>query len=293
MLRGWHQHYAGLSLYSVALNVFDRSEKRSTWKQRAEGPKLKPRHQLKPRLLSPVDSINILNEYNTADPYSNCYKHNSNFSLFSVKSKAVGYNDTVWVSISRCCKLLDKTSIFCNILSLSNWQIDVSPGTLYWQPNVVETRGSQDKDQRPERPRRPRRRSVTPELWYLYNTPLSPLWAVGNLTSTLKVCYCSPLLMEQPSCKVLENKYDTFFPCGLAIVKTEIFHSAFWSNFCGFHWTLGCLYQCFVLNVLNYKCSWLDRKSVTCLYFKRTRCSRTEWFSVKCFVTLFFIQGAV
>jgi len=104
-------------------------------------------------------------------------------------SKAVGYNDTVWVSIYQILLLqgLDKKHVFCNILSFSNWQIDVSPETFYWQPNVVEKRGSQDKDQRAEQPRRPRRRSVTPELWYLYNISLAPQWAVCNLTSTLKL----------------------------------------------------------------------------------------------------------
>lgn len=153
MLRGWNHHYARLSLYSVVLNVFDRSEKRSTWKQRAERkglklkPSYKPRHQLKTSL-----SCWQYQLLKWADPYFNGYKHNSNFSLFSVKSKAVGSNDTVWVSIYQILLLqvLEKTSIFCNILSLSNWQIDVSPETLYWQPNVVETRGSQDRDQRPE-----------------------------------------------------------------------------------------------------------------------------------------------
>lgn len=85
MLRGWHHHYAGLSLHGVALNVFDRSEKRSTESgepsERAKGLKLKPsyepKHQLEPRLLRPVDSINILNEYNIADPYFSGFKHRS------------------------------------------------------------------------------------------------------------------------------------------------------------------------------------------------------------------------
>lgn len=76
------------------------------------------------------------------------------------------------------CKCLTRQASFAIFLSLSNWQIDVSQETSYWQPNVEKRRGSQDKDQRPEQPRRARQRSVTPKLWYLYNIPTSsrPHW---------------------------------------------------------------------------------------------------------------------
>ena len=97
--------------------------------------------------------------------------------LFTVKSKAVGYNNTVWVSIYQIplLRVLDKTSIFCNILSLSNWQMDVSPETIYWQPNVVEERGSQDRDQRPEETQTKKCYSWTlVSLWHPPQSPLRP-----------------------------------------------------------------------------------------------------------------------
>lgn len=181
MLRGWHHHSAGLSLHSVALNVSDRSEKRSRWKRRAERKSRRPAAKT---IKTPVRN-------KTCPSCWQCQRLKWIWTLLTLisalrrtaggqlqlKSKAAGSSETVWVSIYQLplLQVLDKTSIFCNILSLSNWQIDVSPETLYWQPNVVEARGSQDRDQRPQHPHRPRRRSVTPELWYFYNIPLSPL----------------------------------------------------------------------------------------------------------------------
>ena len=125
-----------------------------------------------------------------------------------LKSKAAGSSETVCVSIYQfpLLQVLDKTSVFCNILSLSNWQIDVSPETLYWQPNVVEARGSQDRDQRPQHPHRPRRRSVTPELWYFYNIPLSPLWLLAASRPHWNYRRTMCLLLQPRACGATPQK---------------------------------------------------------------------------------------
>ncbi len=84
-------------------------------------------------------------------------------------------------------------------------------------------------------------------LVFLQHPPVSFV-AVGNLTSTLKLCVCyyGPLLVEQPSEKclvfgILEKPIRHILSYGLDSVKTVIFRSLFLSLF-SFH-------QCFLLTV--------------------------------------------